>query len=230
MNDLTKQLIYLSSLSMLSVFLIYLFSRKKNKTTSNSPQIKSEFKKGLVQLANKEWDKWNKNGVIKEGSKDTIQDLRNYWEEGANVKKDDSYYTKQAWSSAFISYIMRLSGAGDDFKYSSSHSQYIAQAIKNKKENNSKKFKGYKPDEVNVEIGDLVCFPRQKGITYNSEAGYKSHCDLITEINGDVAVGIGGNISNSVTKSNYYLKNNKIDKSKDKKSFGGIFTVIKNLK
>ena len=156
MNDLTKQLIYLSSLSVLSVFLIYLFSRKKNKTTSNSPQIKSEFKKGLVQLANKEWDKWNKNGVIKEGSKDTIQDLRNYWEEGANVKKDDSYYTKQAWSSAFISYIMRLSGAGDDFKYSSSHSKYIAEAIKNKKENNSKKFKGYKPDEVNVEIGDLV--------------------------------------------------------------------------
>ena len=46
----------------------------------------------------------------------------------------------------------------------------------------------------------------------------------------DVAVGIGGNISNSVTKTNYYLKNNKIDKSKDKKSYGGIFAVIKNLK
>lgn len=230
MNDFTKKFIYLGSLSVLSVFLIYLFSRKKNIKSSNTPEIKSEFKKELVKLANKEWDKWNKNGVIKEGSKDTIQDLRNYWEKGANVKKNDSYYTKQAWSSAFISYLMRLSGAGDDFKYSSSHSKYIAQAIKNKKENNSKKFKGYKPNEVNVEIGDLVCYPRQKGISYNSEEGYKSHCDLITEINGNVAVGIGGNVSNSVTKTNYYLKNNKIDKSKDKKSFGGIFAVIKNLK
>jgi hypothetical protein len=121
---------------------------------------------------------------------------------------------------------MREAGAGDDFKYNLSHSVYITEAIKNKLENNNKKFKGYKPDEVDVEIGDLVCYPRDKGITYNTNAPYVSHCDLITEINGNIAVGIGGNVSNSVSKKNYNLKDGKIDKVKS----SSIFVVIKNLK
>jgi hypothetical protein len=125
---------------------------------------------------------------------------------------------------------MRKAGAGDDFKYSQSHSQYIAQAVKNRKENNSKKFKAYKPNEVKVQVGDLVCYPRQSGVGYDSKAGYKSHCDLITSVQGNIAVGIGGNVSDSVTKNNYALKDGKIDKSKDTKSYGGIFTVIKNNK
>lgn len=57
-----------------------------------------------------------------------------------------------------------------------------------------------------------------------------SHCDLIISINNNTAVGVGGNVSNSVSKSNYALKNGKIDKTKDKNSYGGVFTVIKNLK
>jgi len=204
-----------------------LFTLRRKKVGSNNVKSSSSFKTKLIDLANAEWDKWNKGGVrIKEGSQDTIQDLRDYWEKGAGVKKNDTYYINEAWSSAFISYLMKTAGAGDDFKYSQSHSQYIAEAVKNRKENNSKKFKAYKPDEVSVEIGDLVCYPRQGGITYDSSAGYKSHCDLITEINNNVAVGIGGNISNSVTKKNYYLSNGKIDKNKSK----DVFVVIKNLK
>jgi hypothetical protein len=125
---------------------------------------------------------------------------------------------------------MRMAGAGDDFKYAQSHSQYIAEAVKNRKENNSKKFKAYKPNEVEVKVGDLVCYPRQSGVGYDSGAGYKSHCDLITSIDGNNAVGIGGNVSDSVSKKNYALKDGKIDKSKDTKDFGGIFVVIKNEK
>ena len=95
---------------------------------------------------------------------------------------------------------------------------------------NSKKFKAYKPNEVEVKVGDLVCYPRESGVSYESEAGYKSHCDLITSINGNVAVGIGGNVSDSVSKKNYILKDGKIDKTKDKKGYGGIFAIIKNNK
>ena len=94
----------------------------------------------------------------------------------------------------------------------------------------SKKFKAYKTNEVQVKVGDLVCYPRQSGVSYESLAGYKSHCDLITEINGNIATGIGGNVSNSVSKKKYVLKDGKIDKSKDDKGYGGVFTVIKNLK
>jgi len=219
-----KYWVVLGGVSLLTIIgLLFTLRKPKSELKKGS----SNFKNDLIRLANQEWDKWNKGGKrIKEGSKETIEDLRKYWEEGAGVKQNDKYYINEAWSSAFISYLMRKAGAGDDFKYAQSHSQYIAEAVKNRKENNSKKFKAYKPDEVSVEIGDLVCYPRQGGITYDSSAGYKSHCDLITEINNNVAVGIGGNISNSVTKKNYYLSNGKIDKNKSK----DVFVVIKNLK
>ena len=220
MNDKMKLWTILGSVSLLTVSFIYIFSRPKKQ------KQQSGFKKKLVNLANEEHNAWNKNGTVKEGNQDTIQRLRNYWEVGSGIKEDDNYYINQAWSSAFISYLMRMAGAGDDFKYNLSHSIYITDAIKNKLENNNKKFKGYKPDEVDVEIGDLVCYPRDKGITYNTNAPYVSHCDLITEINGNIAVGIGGNVSNSVSKKNYNLKDGKIDKVKS----SSVFVVIKNLK
>jgi hypothetical protein len=220
-----KYWLILGGVSILTIGGLLITLRKKK--SGGSTKSSSDFKKDLINLANSEWDKWNKDGKrIKEGSKETIQDLRNYWQEGAGVKQNDKYYVSEAWSSAFISYLMRKAGAGDDFKYATSHSQYIAEAVKNRKENNSKKFKAYKPEEVEVLVGDLVCYPRQSGVSYESKAGYKSHCDLITEINGNVAIGIGGNVSDSVTKKNYYLSNGKIDKSKGK----DVFVVIKNLK
>lgn len=224
MNDKVKEWGILGGVSLLTISLIYLFSKPKK-------QKSSPFKKKLINLANEEFDKWNKGGVrIKEGSQDTIQDLRDYWEKGAGVKQNDNYYVEEAWSSAFISYLMRMAGAGDDFKYAPSHSQYISEAVKNRKENNSKKFKAYKPNEVEVNVGDLVCYPRQSGVGYDSGAGYKSHCDLIINVNGDKAVGVGGNVSDSVSKKDYVLKEGKIDKSKDTKGYGGIFVVIKNKK
>jgi len=221
-NEKVKVWGILGGVSLLTISLIYLFSKPKKQ--------KSSFKKKLVKIANEEYGAWNTNGKIKEGSQDTLPRLRSYWEEGAGIKMNDNYYINEAWSSAFISYLMRKAGAGDDFKYSQSHSQYIAEAVKNRKENNSKKFKGYKPNEVEVKVGDLVCYPRQSGVSYESKAGYKSHCDLITSIDGNIAVGIGGNLSDSVSKFNYQLKNGKIDKSKDKKGYGGIYVVIKNKK
>jgi len=57
-----------------------------------------------------------------------------------------------------------------------------------------------------------------------------SHCDLIIAADKNTAIGIGGNVSNSVSKTNYALKNGKIDKAKDTKGYGGVFTIIKNLK
>jgi hypothetical protein len=220
-NDKLKFWGILGGVSFLTISLIYLFSK---------PKKKSPFKNKLISLANEEFNAWNNNGKIKEGSQDTLPRLRKYWEEGSGIKKDDNYYINQAWSSAFISYLMRKAGAGDDFKYAQSHSQYIAQAVKNRKENNSKKFKAYKPNEVKVEVGDLICYPRQSGVNYDSQAGYMSHCDLVVSINGNNAVGVGGNVSDSVSKNNYALKDGKIDKSKDKKNYGGIFVVIKNKK
>lgn len=221
MNENLKTWGIIGGVSFLTVTLIYLFSK---------PKKSSDFKKKLVKLANEEHDAWNQNGKIKEGNSKTLDRLRKYWKEGGGVNESDNYYINEPWSASFISYIMKKAGAGNDFKYSPSHSQYIEQSVKNRKSNKSAKFKGFKPHEVQVKVGDLVCYPRQAGVNYDSVAGYKSHCDLITEINGNIATGIGGNVSDSVTKKKYVLKDGKIDKSKDDKGYGGIFAVIKNYK
>lgn len=219
MLDKYKYYIF-GAIGLISLLLL----KRKKKSNSN-------FKSKLIDLANKEYLKWNKGNIkIKEGSKDTIQDLRNYYLLGPGIKQNDNYYINTAWSSAFISYLMRTAGAGSDFKYSLSHSSYIRQAVKNRKENNNLKFKAYKPNEVNVNVGDLVCYPRQNGVNYDTNTSYMSHCDLIVEVKNNLAIGIGGNVSNSVSKSNYALINGKIDKAKDKNSYGGVFTIIKNLK
>ena len=180
----------------------------------------SNFRNNLVKLAVEQWKLWNIPTKIKEGTNKNLPILRDYYKKGVNINQSDHYYITTAWSGAFISYIMKLAGAGKNFKYSQSHSDYIVNSIKNRK-NNQGAFKGYKPNEVNVELGDLVCYPRQDGVNYNTVGNYKSHCDIVTKIENDKVEAIGGNVSNSVSKSYYKTSNGKIIDPK-------IFVVIKN--
>ena len=180
----------------------------------------STFRNNVIDLAVKEWKTWNVPAKVKEGDARTMQKLRDYYKKGANKIESDVYYIRTAWSAAFISYIMKLAGAGKNFKYSLRHSDYIVNSINNKKQNKGT-FKGYKPSEVQVELGDLVCYARQDGVNYNTVGNYAGHCDIVTKIDNDKVEVIGGNISNSVSKSTYKLSNGKINDSK-------IFVVIKN--
>jgi len=177
----------------------------------------------LIDLAKKEYDSWNTSDIkLKEDNPIVYDKLKEYWNEGANTNLNKTDTINEAWSAAFISYLMKKAGAGDDFKYSTSHSVYIRDAIKNRKENNNNKFKGYKPEEVKVEKGDLVCYARQNGVNYDSTGSYNSHCDLVIDVKNNKATTIGGNVSNSVSKTMVDLdKNGKII---DKK----YFVVIKN--
>lgn len=181
----------------------------------------SSFRKNLADLALQEWNAWNLPTKVKEGSSRTMQRLRDYYEKGAKVKGSDNYYVNTSWSAGFISYIMRMAGAGANFPYSLSHSIYIVKAIRNKKENNAKAFKGYKPEEVKIEVGDLICYARQNGVNYDTTGQYMSHCDIVTKLSDTEAETIGGNVSNSVTKTKVKLKNGKLDNDK-------YFVVIKN--
>ena len=189
-NILTYGLIGLVLIGLTSFILI----RRKKK------EGKTPFRRKAIKIALEEYDKWNKNGKIKEGSQSMYSTLNNYWE-SIGWKESQWSPTGTAWSSAFISYVMKKANAKDDFKYASSHSQYIVEAIKNRKENNSNDFKGYKLDEKKLELGDLVCYARQGGVDYDSTGLYIAHCDIVTNIENNVADGIGGNVSDSVTKS-----------------------------
>lgn len=180
---------------------------------------KTQFRRRSVKYAKDEYKKWQE-GKTKETQKEIYDDLKKYWE---SIGWNESQWspTGTAWSSAFISYLMKKSRARDDFKYASSHSEYIRDAIKNRKEDNKNKFKGYKLTEQKVELGDLVCFARQDGVTYDTNSYYSAHCDIVTKIDGDTAYGIGGNVSDSVSVSKIPLSDGYV------KSGNRRFVVIK---
>lgn len=180
---------------------------------------KTIFRRRAVKYAKQEYKKWQE-GKIKETRQDVYDDLKRYWE---SIGWNENQWSPSgvAWSSAFISYIMRKARAKDDFKYSQSHSDYIRDAIKNRKENNNNKFKGYKLEEKKVEIGDLVCYAREDGVNYDTTRYYTSHCDIVVDIDDNYAYGIGGNVSDSVTMTKIPLKDGIVQKGNRR------FAVIK---
>lgn len=208
MQPKTKIIIGVSiAATVLTVGLWYFILKSKKKS--------SRQKKSAI-IANQEYNTWGK-GSIKEGNSKTMQRLRDYWKRGAGVTNSDSWYINTAWSAAFISWVMRMAGY-DEFKRASSHSVYIRDSINNRKKNLTG-FKGYKPNEVKVEVGDLVCYPRQSGVTYDTTGSYQSHCDIVVAVQDGVAATIGGNVSNSVSRTDVPLQNGKIDLSKKPKYF-----------
>jgi hypothetical protein len=180
---------------------------------------RTPFRRRTIKNALEEYKLWGE-GNKKETDSSMYSTLKKYWD---NIDWDESKWSPSgtAWSSAFISYIMNKSRANeDDFVFSASHSDYITKAIENRKKK-QKGFKGYKLNEKKVELGDLVCYGRQDGITYDTTGKYESHCDIITEIDGNNAIGIGGNVSNSVSSKKIPLVDGYV------KEGGKRFVVIK---
>jgi hypothetical protein len=195
----------------------------------------SAFKKNLISNANKEWKLWGKplilSGKVQEEGEFECSNIYRervgeYWRKGVNSNQDGC--SNSPWSSAFISFLMRKSGAGNEFPYSSAHNNYIRPFIQNRKSGIKSNFKAYKLQEKKPELGDLVCYSRESGVDYDTTRNYKSHCDIVVDVNkikGNIEV-IGGNVNDGVTKriltvdSKGYLNDYNND----------WFTIIKNNK
>jgi hypothetical protein len=111
-----------------------------------------------------------------------------------------------AWSAAFISYVMRIAGAGTHFPYSADHADYINAGRRVSLGETTRwivaaeRVENYAP-----QLGDLVCFGRGKfkGLRYDdlpTSGLFTSHSDIVvdTSVPGEIAV-IGGNVEDSVT-------------------------------
>ena len=187
----------------------------------------SNFKIRLKDQAEAECNFFGK-GTKKEREDGFWQHIVQYWKEALNINNIDTPTDvgNVPWSAAFISWIMKQGGAGDKFKYNSSHSVYIRDAIKKRKNQISDAaFVAFKIDEVTPQVGDLVCAPRQSGVTYDTTDDYISHCDLVVAKRSNEIDIIGGNVSNSVTKKTLKLDAN----GKVKDTTRPWFVVIKNL-
>lgn len=195
----------------------------------------SGFKKNLISNAKREWILWGKplivGGKVEETGefecspiyKDRVGE---YWKKGTN-KNIDGCDRSVPWSSAFISFVMKKSGAKDDFIYTSGHSKYIRPFISNAKAGRGK-FRAYPLHKEKPQLGDLVCYTRESGVDYDTTRSYKSHCDIVTDVNklNNTIEVIGGNVSDGVTKRILSINDRGYldDKSND------WFTIIKNYK
>jgi Uncharacterized protein conserved in bacteria (DUF2272) len=104
-----------------------------------------------------------------------------------------------AWSAAFISYVMRMAGAGSGFPYSETHSDYIDEAAAHTPGVAlvAERVQDYAPQP-----GDLICLWRgARPVTFDQlPAGrFPGHCDIVVGIRPGQLQVIGGNVDNAVS-------------------------------
>ncbi len=103
-----------------------------------------------------------------------------------------------AWSAAFISYVMRLAGAGSSFPYSETHSDYIDEAAAH---NPGVALVAERVQDYAPQPGDLICLWRgARPVTFEElPAGrFPGHCDIVVGMKPGQLQVIGGNVDNAV--------------------------------
>jgi len=111
---------------------------------------------------------------------------------------DDERY---AWSAAFISYVMRIAGAGSRFPYASNHSTYVNAAASG----TSSILVAHPAQSYAPNVGDLLCFGREWsfGLSFKDlpKPGiWPGHCAIVVAAprSGQFDV-VGGNDNDAVT-------------------------------
>ncbi|MBV9785309.1 MAG: DUF2272 domain-containing protein [Acidisphaera sp.] len=160
------------------------------------PELKPEREPGLWQRVGEYWF-IGQDPELREGAWTGMHD------EYGNLfpaDQDDRY----AWSAAFISYVMRIDGAGARFPYSPNHAAYIDVAADMALGRTS----GYvvtaeRPSAYAPQLGDLICFARGRsaGLRFDDlpAPAFPAHCAIVVQVTpGQLAV-IGGNVDDAVT-------------------------------
>jgi hypothetical protein len=189
-------------------------------------------REAVVAIAMREWRLFGQNiadpeaeatrAVKPEREEGLWQRVGEYWWLGLNTGSAESAWTGKhdgsgvvfppdvdgdyAWSAAFISYVMRIAGAGRRFPYSGDHADYINAARRvSLGETNAWLVAAERVQDYAPRPGDLVCFGRgkAKGLRFEDLPTpdlFTSHCDIVvdTTVPGQIAV-IGGNVEDSVT-------------------------------
>ena len=159
----------------------------------------------LIQGALSEWNIFNQ-GAGKETVEPYTSRIGEYWRALDSRSTLDGDDTDAYWSAAFISFIARNAGY-NDFIFSDAHSRYIrdAKSKRNSGDANAP-FWLFRIGEHKPKVGDMVCQWRDSVRTFEDLPGrFPSHCDVIVEINEGIAKAIGGNVSQSVSRTDFSL-------------------------
>lgn len=196
-------------------------------------------RRAIVAIALREWRLWGSRvddaapgtlparapGHILEREAGLWQRVGEYWWLGMDAGARESRWTGKhdaegrifpasrggdyAWSAAFVSYVMRIAGAGKRFPYSDAHATYIDIAARMARhEAQGWLVVAERPDAYAPQPGDLICLGRDQaaGITFAElPAGrFPAHCDIVTAVpapgEADPALTVvGGNVDDAVT-------------------------------
>jgi len=109
---------------------------------------------------------------------------------------DDERY---AWSAAFISYVMRIAGAGDRFPYSANHASYVNAAAAGR----SPILRAEPPESYPPKPGDLICYGRHLAADLSfrdlpTSYIWLGHCAIVVGGTAGTLDVIGGNVEDAV--------------------------------
>ena len=128
------------------------------------------------------------------------------WNSRYNESGTPYLHQPPAWSAAFISYVMRVAGAGRGFPYTPLHADYINAAARNEGV-----LRAERPETYPPQPGDLICASRRRKrpLAFDDlpTDRFFAHCDIVaSNLPGQVPgqlprqlVVIGGNVAAGVT-------------------------------
>ncbi|OYV33301.1 MAG: hypothetical protein B7Z81_11570 [Acidocella sp. 20-61-6] len=144
-----------------------------------------------------------------------------YWWEGMNADQPDNAWTGKhdargkafsvaangdyAWSASFISYVMRIAGAGKKFPYAPDHASYINYAARAARgEVRNPLLVARDPASYAPRLGDLLCFGRGSaaGMRFDdlpTRRDFPAHCSIVVGGGAQSVSAIGGNVDDAVT-------------------------------
>lgn len=186
----------------------------------------SQLKEALLQEAVAQWIRFQR-GAGKETKSPFFGFVGEFWHALIPPLSLDGRDTDQAWSAAFISFVVRNAGY-QGFMFSPAHARYIVDAkAKRQAGVANAPFWLFRLNEHKPQLGDLICKRRQPGITFDNlpADGFKSHCDVVVEVRDRTVRTLGGNVSNSVSMSTFSLDDDGFVKQE-----GPLFAIMRNNK
>jgi len=162
----------------------------------------ADLRSRIAAIARQEWQRWGQ-GTRSEKEPAMRPALRTYWQAVVTPSVVESQIDAgEAWSAAFVSYVMRTAGAGSAFTGEAAHFKYIRHAKRARANGDASKYQAYRLTEAKPEVGDVLCRDR----TVNGKCGgtefdnvskgtyHATHCDVVTEVRSGKLTVIGGNV------------------------------------
>ncbi len=174
----------------------------------------ADIRSNILRLADQEWRAFGGQIIYRAPDRHEIIDPVGIWEDD---RKGSALVTKywrsvgqdwtgldgdKPWSAAFISWVMAEAGVTDrEMPASATHARYLRAAIKSGGAGN---WRAHPPGDYAPRPGDLICATRagQKIARFDDiPLGATLHCDIVVSVIPGLLESIGGNVRNSVTKS-----------------------------